>query len=140
MKTADSSLTVRCKVHFEPKRNGRKQMMMGAAPPSVPLGRVPRVSRLMALAIRFEGLLQAGEVSDYAELARLGHVTRARVTQIMNMLNLAPDIQEAILFLPPVENGREPIKEWHVRPVAREPIWKAQRDGWHQLRTQKKIA
>ena len=133
MNSVDSGLTVRCKVHFEPKRNGRKQMMLGAAPPSVPLGRVPRVSRLMALAIRFEGLLQAGEVSDYAELARLGHVTRARVTQIMNMLNLAPDIQEAILFLPPVENGREPIKEWHVRPVVKIPEWHRQREKWAEI-------
>jgi hypothetical protein len=44
-------------------------------------------------------------------LADLGHVTRARVCQIMNLLQLAPDIQEAILFLPRVEGGRDPIKE-----------------------------
>ena len=106
----------------------------GPVPALVPLGRVPRVSRLMALAIRFEGLLQAGEVNDYAELARLGHVTRARVTQIMNMLNLAPDIQEAILFLPAVEAGREPIKEWHVRPVAAVVDWRQQRTAWLRKR------
>jgi hypothetical protein len=42
----------------------------------------------MALAVRFEVMLKRGEVKDYAELARVGHVTRARVTQIMNLLNL----------------------------------------------------
>jgi hypothetical protein len=92
-----------------------------------PTGRVPKVARLMALAIKFDGMLARGEVKDYAELARLGHVTRARVTQIMNLLNLAPDIQEAILFLPPVQRGRDPLKEWQVRPVAAEVVWAEQR-------------
>ncbi len=66
----------------------------------VPNGRVPRVARLLALALRFEELVRAGVVADYAEVARLGRVSRARLTQIMNLLDLAPDIQEAILFLP----------------------------------------
>ena len=35
-------------------------------------------------------------------------VTRARMTQIMNLLNLAPDIQEELLLLPPVTEGRDP--------------------------------
>ena len=56
----------------------------------------------MALAIRFDGLLRQETVRDYAELARLGKVTRARMTQIMKLLDLAPDIQERILFLPSV--------------------------------------
>ena len=58
---------------------------------------VPRITRLLALATKFEGLLQQGVVKDYAELARLGQVSRARVTQIMNLLSLAPDIQQQIL-------------------------------------------
>src|SRR5262249_34780382 len=68
--------------------------------PPRPTGRVPRVSRLMALALRFQGLLQQGLIADYATLACLGHVSRARVTQIMNLAVLAPDIQEMLLFLP----------------------------------------
>ena len=70
-------------------------------------GRVPRISRLMALAIRFEQLVRDGTVRDYAELARLGHVSRARIAQITNLLNLAPDIQDEILSLPPTERGRD---------------------------------
>jgi hypothetical protein len=65
-------------------------------------GNVPRISKLMALAIRFDRVVRRGEVRDYADLARLGYVTRARITQVINVLNLAPDIQEAILFLPPM--------------------------------------
>jgi hypothetical protein len=62
---------------------------------------IPRIARLMALAIRFQGLLREKKIRDYVELARLGRVTRARMTQIMKLLDLAPDIQEQILFLPP---------------------------------------
>lgn len=136
MTTPQTSLTFRCKVHFTQARRGQKQMTVGEAPAPapVPLGRVPRIARLMALAIRFEGLVSQGEVRDYADLARLGHVTRARVTQIMNFLNLAPDIQEELLFLPPIEAGRDTIKEWQLRPIAAEPCWRTQRQFWRRLR------
>jgi hypothetical protein len=52
---------------------------------------------MKALAIRFERQVRTGMLASYAELAGLGHVTRARVSQIMNLVNLAPDIQEALL-------------------------------------------
>ena len=94
---------------------------------------VPRISRLMALAIRFDGLVRRGEVRDYADLARLGYVTRARITQIMNLLNLAPNIQEALLFLPHTLMGRGPIREKDVRPITRVPHWSRQRAMWAQL-------
>jgi hypothetical protein len=137
MMPVQTSLTVECSVHFQHARHGRKQMAMGVAPvvAAVPLGRMPRLARLMALAIRFEALLERGQVRDYADLARLGHVTRARVTQIMNLLNLAPDIQEKLLFLPPIEAGQDTIKEWQVRPVAAQPEWRKQRRMWQELRT-----
>ena len=48
----------------------------------------------MALAIRFDKLIRDGAVKDQTELARLGHVSRVRMTQIMNLNHLAPDIQE----------------------------------------------
>jgi hypothetical protein len=46
-------------------------------------------------------------------------VTRARLTQIMNLLNLAPDIQEAILFLPAITTGDDPLHERQLRPVVK---------------------
>ena len=96
-------------------------------------GRVPRVSRLMALALRFERLLQQGLVADYATLARLGHVSRARVSQIMNLLVLAPDIQEALLFLPCTEQGRDRIPLRQLQPLARVLDWRRQRRLWQEL-------
>ena len=51
----------------------------------------------MALAIHFDRLIREGKVKDYAEIARLGKVTRARVTQVMNLLGFSPDLQERLL-------------------------------------------
>jgi len=120
------------KVHFDTSRRGRKRAVVGERPESLAPtpGRTPRVTRLMALAIRFEHLIRDGEVKDLAEIARLGQVTRARVTQIMNLLHLAPDIQEAILALPRVEAGRDPITERELRPIAAIPDWRKQRAAW----------
>jgi hypothetical protein len=99
----------------EPKRPPRERKRGQSAAPS---GSVPRLSRLMALAIKCDGLVSRGEVMDYAQLARCGHVTRARMSQIMNLVNLAPDIQEEILFLPTTVAGRAPITEAAVRKIA----------------------
>jgi hypothetical protein len=101
--------------------------------PPPPTGRVPRVSRLMALALRFQGLLQQGLIADYATLARLGHVSRARVTQIMNLAVLAPDIQETLLFLPRTERGRDPLRLRHLQPLTRIADWGEQRKRWQAL-------
>ncbi len=85
-------------IHFKTGRAGKKTLRVGQ-PPTLPPDPVPRISRLMALAIHFDGLIRDGVVRDYADLARLGGVSRARITQIMNLLNLPPWKQEEILFL-----------------------------------------
>jgi len=94
-----------------------------ARPPASP--RTPRVTRLMALAVKYQGLVNVGELRDYADIARLGYVTRARITQIMNLSNLAPDIQEKLLFpegfLPP---------ERRLRKLAGQVDWDEQRQLW----------
>jgi hypothetical protein len=96
-------------------------------------GGVPRVARLMALALRFENLIREERVADYSDLARLGHVSRARLTQIMNLLLLAPDIQEAILFMPPRRRGRDPIRLARLQPIALTWKWTKQRHLWKVL-------
>ncbi len=97
-------------------------------------GSIPRVSKLMALAIRLERLVTQGEIRDYADIARLGLITRARTTQIMNLLNLAPDIQEEILFLPRTLKGYDPISERDLRPIAAIMDWGKQRQMWGNLK------
>jgi hypothetical protein len=78
-------------------------------------------------------LVRTGQVASYSALASLGHVTRARVSQIMNLLHLAPDIQEALLFLPPTQRGRDPILLADVQPIAARIDWRTQRRLWRRL-------
>ena len=68
-------------------RVGRQRKLQQTAEnaASVSIGRVPRVARLMALAIRLEELIASGQVPSYAKLARLAHVSRARISQITNL-------------------------------------------------------
>ena len=88
-----------------------------------PTGRVPRVVRLLALAHRIDGMIRDDEITDLAEAARRLDLTRARMTQVMNLLLLAPAIQAAILDLPLVTNGRDTITERQLRPITAEPDW-----------------
>ena len=90
-------------------------------------GRLDLDAELAAMRQMSPGQLQ----QKYAEvLAKLGQVSRARMTQIMNLLNLAPDIQEEILFLPRVEKGRDPVGERDVRKIVAEVEWGKQREVW----------
>jgi hypothetical protein len=114
-----------------PRQRGRKA---GDQPRAENTGKLPRITRLMALAIKFDGLIREGIVRDYANLARLGHVTRARLTQLMNLLLLAPDIQEQILFLPKTMSGRDPISERRLRQVTAIVRWDRQRKAWREMR------
>ncbi|MDH4319757.1 MAG: hypothetical protein OEV64_15350 [Desulfobulbaceae bacterium] len=118
---------------FKPKNGSKAGHHSNKAGSHIEPGNVPRASRLMALAIRFDDLVRRSEVKGYADLARLGYVTRARITQIMNLLNLAPDIQEAILFLPRTTHGRDQIREKDLRPIAVVPHWSRQRKMWKKL-------
>jgi hypothetical protein len=128
-----NELTIECAVHFRRRGRGRKQLAAGAEPPPVTPGRVPRVARLLALAHRLERLRRTGVVRDYAALARLGHVTPARVSQVMSLLQLAPDVQEQVLFLPPTERGRDPVILRDLLPIAATPDWRKQRRLWAAL-------
>ena len=94
---------------------------------------IARITRLVALAIKIEDMVGRGELRDYADVARLGHVTRARLTQIMNLLNLAPDIQGQILN--PAEGLALPA-ERQLRHVVSCVEWAKQRRLWKRV-TQK---
>ena len=87
----------------------------------------------MALALRLDELVRTGQVAHYSALASLGHVTRARVCQILNLLHLAPDIQEALLFLPPTQRGRDAIILADLMAIAAAFDWRRQRRLWRRL-------
>ena len=120
--------TVECDLHLL----GRSRPGVFPIPPET--SRVPRLSRLMALAIRMQDLIRAGGIDDYSALAQLGHVSRARITQIMNLLLLAPDIQEQILFLSSTSGRCDPVRLARLQPIAQIPDWNQQRRLWSGLR------
>jgi hypothetical protein len=130
------SITIACQVHFAGRGRGGCRRL-AAGPPPEPVarepGRVPRVARLMALALRLDERLRRGDLASYGEVAELGHVSRARVSQILNLLNLATDIQESLLFLPRTVRGRDPIILRDLQAIASTSDWRRQRVLWQQL-------
>ena len=89
----------------------------------------------MALALKLEQMIRQDVVTDYAVLATLGRVSRSRVTQIMNLLNLAPDIQEQILFLSSETAEQCGICEPSIRRLSARLLWSEQRAQWEALRS-----
>ena len=127
-------ITIQRNIHFDvvaaatAKRSARETHR---APTPAAGSRAP--SRpFMALAIRFDQLVRAGQVADYAELARLGHVTRADDPN-HEPADAAADIQEQILFLPRIERGRDPIHLGMLQPITQVFDWRKQRQLWGVL-------
>ena len=107
-------------------------------PPEPPQGpkpgpRIPRITRLMALAIKLQEMIDRGKIQDYVDVARLGYITRARASQIMNLTLLAPDIQEEILGWTSEVGRVLSVTEREVRALSRHASWKRQREAWNQL-------
>lgn len=128
MKGYDQTLEVEITIDLVKGRSGHRR---SSAVPKVPdPPRIPRITRLMALAVKFQDMIDREEVRDYADLARLGYVSRARITQIMNLLNLAPDIQEELLSLAGDPEVPQPIGERHIRRVVSAVDWRVQRQRW----------
>src|SRR5262249_56603458 len=128
-------------IHLRRGRKGSRQLRPAQTDPNpgqarrAEPGRIPRVARLMALALKFDTLLRDHVVADLAALARLGQVSRARISQIMNLTCLATDIQEDILFLPRTLRGHDAITLADLQQVALEAHWQRQRELWKRLKT-----
>jgi hypothetical protein len=121
--------TIECTIRFTRQAQSRRAITTEASEPLPPVGRLPRVTRLLALAHRFDQYLREGVVATQSELAELGHVSAARIAQIMNLLNLAPDIQEQVLFLEPTR-GRAKLTIHDLQPIASVLDWNEQRRLW----------
>lgn len=124
-------LTATYKLELKSGKRTAKTIVEAGTQPELPTpSRLPRITKMMALAIRLDHLIKSRQVTDQAELARVGYVSRARLTQIMDLNLLAPDIQEEILFLPPETVGNQRIREVQLRSIARLPSWGMQRKEW----------
>ena len=126
-----SPYAVKRTFHIQEVGKNKQTIRRGSKPKRVKT-RILRISKLMALAISYDKLIRTDQVADMATLARYGQVTRARMTQIMNLLLLAPDIQEEILFLPETAQGRDSITLRQVMPITLEADWGKQREIWEK--------
>ena len=86
-------------------------------------GRIPRIAILVALASRMQSMIESGQVETFQQLAELGRISQPRMTRIMSLLLLAPDIQEELLYLPEVMQGKATIHERLMRPLTTEMDW-----------------
>ena len=94
------------------------------------IGRLPRITEMLALAMYLEDMICRGEAKNYADLARLSLICRERISQIVRLNYLAPDIQVELLYLSPTTSGRFPISETAVRKIANLLSWVDQRREW----------
>jgi len=84
--------------------------------------KTPRVVELLRKALEWQAILESGKASNQAEIAGRDGITRARVTQVMGLLRLAPEIQEFILSMAEVV-GRPSVTERALRPICRLTSW-----------------
>ncbi|MDW8283121.1 MAG: WYL domain-containing protein [Myxococcales bacterium] len=96
--------------------------------------RHPHISVQLARAHQLQKLLDEGKVKSHRELAKVADVTPARVTQLLDLLCLTPDIQEEILFFPRTTKSRNSITERDARLVASTIVWTEQRKLWADVK------
>jgi hypothetical protein len=113
---------------------------LGPAEPPKPGPRIPHITRLMALAIKLQEMIDRGEIQDYVDIARLGYITRARASQIMNLTLLAPDIQESILCNSEEIETVALLTEHDVRQITKEVNWAAQRKRFYMRLAEAAVA
>lgn len=115
------------------RRQGRRVELTNTPPtplePRAPVRRPAKVARMLALAHHLQRLIDQGLVADRAALARKLGLTRARVTQLLDLLLLAPDLQVVVLNLEAID-GVEPMTERQLRTVAHWGFWATQRTSW----------
>ena len=126
----DSPVEIQFQLHASrPQKRDSPEQSVVSRP-----GTLPQITRVLATAIQFDEMIANDEARHYADLARLACVTRERISQLMELIWLAPDIQQEILELPPSNSGRFPIGEVALRRVALNMDWEQQRDAWKNLK------
>ena len=122
---SDNGVRVEYEVHFQRDRRARKVVRSGPPPEKAP-DALPRIARLLTLAHKWEGMVRRAEAKDYTEIARRMGLTKVRVSQVLGLTLLAPDLQDRLLLAPGEAHAR-PIPEHRLRDVSGEPRWTAQR-------------
>ena len=127
-------IKVKRKVAFQGEAHKRRDAARAAKVKLAESGRIPRIAKLVALACRMQSMLASGQVDSFQQLAEIGRISQPRMTQIMSLLNLAPDIKEELLYLSEVIQGKAAIHERLLRPLTREIDWRVQRRMWARIK------
>ena len=127
-------IKVKRKVAFQGEVHKRREAARESRVTLAQFGRIPRIAKLVALASRMQSMIDSGQVESFQQLAKLGRISQPRMTQIMSLLNLAPDILEELLYLPEVIQGKSQIHERLLRPLTTELDWRVQRRMWARIR------
>ncbi|MCA9137970.1 MAG: hypothetical protein KDB00_14460 [Planctomycetales bacterium] len=129
--------TVKTKLNLKLASKGRRTLRTQSKEEPVekpkPKGKIPRISRLVALAIEFDEMLRSGAANDATDLAEMYDITQPRMSQIISLALLAPDIQETLLNLPRETAGRSQIHEKALRPICSQVDFDRQREMWNEL-------
>lgn len=126
-------MNLKVNIHFAPGKGGRCVLRKGRKPKHAKPTRLPRVTRLMALAIKYEHLLRNGLVNTHEELALLAGVDRSQISAVLRLRLLAPEIQEWLLNLPELEKRNDPIGWTAIQKITRIASWEEQCKRLHNL-------
>ena len=127
-------IKVKRKIAFQGEAHKRRDAAKAATVKIAQSGRIPRIAKLVALASRMQSMIESGQVESFQQLAEIGRISQPRMTQIMSLLLLAPDIQEELLYLPEEIQGKAAIHERLLRPLTTEIDWRVQRRMWARIR------
>ena len=134
------SPSIKMSVHFSSGNCGHKVLRKGKKPKHAKPTRLPRITRLMALSIRYERLIKQGLITRHIELADLAGIGRSQASQIIRLRLLAPDIQEWLLDLPETEKSEDPVVWSDIHPLTRIASWHEQHRRLQQLLAKKGIS
>lgn len=125
--------SIKLDIHLASGKCGHLTIRRGKRPRHAKPVRLPRVTRLMALSIKYEHLIQGGLVKTHDELADLAGVDRSLVSRIVRLRLLSPRIQEWLLNLPETERGDDPVDLTNLGPLTRIVSWDKQHDELRKL-------
>ena len=125
-------LTFTCDLRRIRRGHGHAFTDKPAPPPRLPVHRPAKIARLLAWAHKAQRQIDDGEFETRAHLARHLHVTKARITQLLDLTLLAPAIQEELLFLEAID-GKEPVSERGLREVVGTVEWAKQSIDWSHM-------
>lgn len=131
MENQSTALSMEYKVDFN-NGDGKRKPKKEPAASKATTPQIPRITKLLALAHHLQELLDQGVVKDYADIARLSGLSRARVTQIMNLTLLAPEIQEEVLS--PYTTTSSLLKKQNLRMLLKTAVWKEQIKLWQNFK------